>query len=176
MSGTHRFNTNYRAEEAGKVVFKHCKCVIDLPKRYVEQMSDKVKSLGWILQLLSSLRCFSEAVLLVFIHSPQKSKKKSAWHSNALLSSLSQISQTLISGFAYVSIKILLQTLKLVRFPPIPFLLIQSSSALFHAEKLALRVKNCVGISKYKPFDYERLQAIIDAKRLETDALGEKVN
>ena len=37
-------------------------------------------------------------------------------------------------------------------------------------------MKNGVGISKYKPVDYERLQAIIDGKRLETDALGEKVN
>lgn len=61
-------------------------------------------------------------------------------------------------------------------FPPIPSLLIQSSFALFHAEKLALRMRNGIGISKYKPVDYERLQAIIDAKRLETDALGEKVN
>ncbi|CAG09329.1 unnamed protein product [Tetraodon nigroviridis] len=42
------------------------------------------------------------------------------------------------------------------------------------AEKLALRMKHGVGISKYKAVDYERLQAIIDAKRLETDALGEK--
>lgn len=37
-------------------------------------------------------------------------------------------------------------------------------------------MKNGVGTSKYKPIDYERLQAIIAAKRLETDALGEKVN
>lgn len=74
MSGTHRFNTNYSAEEAGKVVFKHCRRVIYLPKRYVEQMSDGLKSLGWILQLLSSLWCFSEAVLLVFIHLPLESQ------------------------------------------------------------------------------------------------------
>lgn len=46
MSGPHRFNTNYSAEEAGKVVFKHCQRVIYLPKRYVEQMSDGLKSLG----------------------------------------------------------------------------------------------------------------------------------
>lgn len=70
MSGTHRFNTSYSAEGAGKVVFKHCHRVIYLPKRYVEQMSDRVKSLGWSLQLLSSLWCFSEAVLPVFIHLP----------------------------------------------------------------------------------------------------------
>ncbi|XP_011608694.1 coiled-coil domain-containing protein 148 isoform X1 [Takifugu rubripes] len=42
------------------------------------------------------------------------------------------------------------------------------------AEKLTIRMKNGAGISKYKPVDYERLQAIIDAKRLETDALREK--
>lgn len=36
-------------------------------------------------------------------------------------------------------------------------------------------MKNGAGTSKYKPVDYERLQAIIDAKRLETDALREKV-
>lgn len=36
-------------------------------------------------------------------------------------------------------------------------------------------MKNGVGSSKYKPVDYERLQAIIEAKRLETDALREKV-
>lgn len=70
MSGTQRFNTSYSAEGAGKVVFKHCQRVIYLPKRYVEQMCDRVKSLGWSLQLLSSLWCFSEAVLPVFIHLP----------------------------------------------------------------------------------------------------------
>lgn len=37
-------------------------------------------------------------------------------------------------------------------------------------------MKNGTDISKYKPVDYDRLQAMIDAKRLETDALGEKVN
>lgn len=36
-------------------------------------------------------------------------------------------------------------------------------------------MKNGADISKYKPVDYESLQAIIDAKRLETDALREKV-
>lgn len=46
MSGTHRFITNHGAEEAGTVVFKHCQRVIYLPKRNVEQMSDRVKSLG----------------------------------------------------------------------------------------------------------------------------------
>lgn len=126
MSGTHRFNRNYRAEEAGKVVFKHCQCVIYLLKRYVEQMSDRVKSLGWILQLLSSLWCFSEAVLLVFIHLPlwvtaeqlpKTGVKKNARHRSSLLPSLSQIAPTntltviilpFISGFASVSINILL--------------------------------------------------------------------
>lgn len=36
-------------------------------------------------------------------------------------------------------------------------------------------MKDGIGSSKYKPVDCERLQAIIDAKRLETDALREKV-
>lgn len=133
MSGTHRLNTNYRPEEAGKVVFKHCQCVIYLPKRYVEQMSDRVKSLGWILQLLSSLWCFSEAVLFVFIHLPlwvtaeQLSKKRAAGGGQKKDSypSLSQITPTnflraiilallFISGFTCVSIMILLQTWKVM--------------------------------------------------------------
>lgn len=54
-------------------------------------------------------------------------------------------------------------------------ILIQSSVALFHLEKLVIRMKNGIGSSKYKPVDCERLQGIIEAKRLETDALREKV-
>lgn len=63
-----------------------------------------------------------------------------------------------------------------MRFSPTPSILIQSSFALFCTEKLAVRMKNSVGSSKYQAFDYERLQAIIGAKRLETYALAEKVN
>lgn len=128
MSGTHRFNTSYSAEGAGKVVFKHCQHVIYLPKRYVEQMSDRVKSLGWSLQLLSSLWCFSEAVLPVFIHLPlwvtaeqlQKKERKSCTTVSGTLSPPTPASQItppkspsaiilslpFISAFAGVSIKI----------------------------------------------------------------------
>uniref|UniRef100_UPI0037E8B954 coiled-coil domain-containing protein 148-like n=1 Tax=Semicossyphus pulcher TaxID=241346 RepID=UPI0037E8B954 len=42
-------------------------------------------------------------------------------------------------------------------------------------EKLTARMKNGLGSSKYKPAEYERLQAIVDAKRLESDLIGQKV-
>ncbi|KAK5861202.1 hypothetical protein PBY51_022616 [Eleginops maclovinus] len=42
-------------------------------------------------------------------------------------------------------------------------------------EKLTLRMKNGLGSSKYKPAEYKRLQAIVDAKRLESDLIGLKV-
>ncbi|XP_038576334.1 coiled-coil domain-containing protein 148-like [Micropterus salmoides] len=42
-------------------------------------------------------------------------------------------------------------------------------------EKLSLRMKNGLGSSKYKPAEYKRLQAIVDAKRQETDLIGQKV-
>ncbi|TKS67273.1 Coiled-coil domain-containing protein 148 [Collichthys lucidus] len=42
-------------------------------------------------------------------------------------------------------------------------------------EKLTLRMKNGLGSTKYKPAEYERLQAIVDAKRLESDQIGQKV-
>ncbi|XP_034550592.1 coiled-coil domain-containing protein 148-like isoform X2 [Notolabrus celidotus] len=42
-------------------------------------------------------------------------------------------------------------------------------------EKLTVRMKNGLGSSKYKPAEYERLQAIVDAKRLESDLIGQKV-
>ncbi|KAM6934322.1 coiled-coil domain-containing protein 148-like [Xenentodon cancila] len=42
-------------------------------------------------------------------------------------------------------------------------------------EKLTLRMKNGLGSSKYKPAEYGRLQAIVDAKRLESDLIGQKV-
>ncbi|XP_070770144.1 coiled-coil domain-containing protein 148-like [Enoplosus armatus] len=42
-------------------------------------------------------------------------------------------------------------------------------------ERLTLRMKNGLGSSKYKPAEYKKLQAIIDAKRLETDLIGQKV-
>ncbi|XP_030285336.1 coiled-coil domain-containing protein 148 isoform X1 [Sparus aurata] len=42
-------------------------------------------------------------------------------------------------------------------------------------EKLTLRMKNGLGSSKYKPAEYKRLQAIVDAKRLESDLIGQKV-
>uniref|UniRef100_A0A3B4Z8X0 Coiled-coil domain containing 148 n=1 Tax=Stegastes partitus TaxID=144197 RepID=A0A3B4Z8X0_9TELE len=41
-------------------------------------------------------------------------------------------------------------------------------------EKLTLRMKNGLGSSKYKPADYKGLQAIVDAKRLESDLIGQK--
>lgn len=37
-------------------------------------------------------------------------------------------------------------------------------------------MKNGLGSSKYKPAEYKRLQAIIDAKRLESDIIRQKVN
>ncbi|XP_018557935.1 coiled-coil domain-containing protein 148 [Lates calcarifer] len=42
-------------------------------------------------------------------------------------------------------------------------------------EKLTQRMKNGLGSSKYKPAEYKRLQAIVDAKRLESDLIGQKV-
>ncbi|XP_069558551.1 coiled-coil domain-containing protein 148-like [Brachyistius frenatus] len=42
-------------------------------------------------------------------------------------------------------------------------------------EKLTLRMKNGLCSSKYKPAEYERLKALIDAKRLESDLIGQKV-
>uniref|UniRef100_A0A3Q3K154 Coiled-coil domain containing 148 n=1 Tax=Monopterus albus TaxID=43700 RepID=A0A3Q3K154_MONAL len=42
-------------------------------------------------------------------------------------------------------------------------------------EKLTLRMKNGLSSSKYKPAEYERLQAIVDAKRLESELIGQKV-
>ncbi|XP_026233042.1 coiled-coil domain-containing protein 148 isoform X2 [Anabas testudineus] len=42
-------------------------------------------------------------------------------------------------------------------------------------EKLTLRMKNGLGSSKYKPTEYNRLQAIVDAKRLESNLIGQKV-
>ncbi|XP_037645259.1 coiled-coil domain-containing protein 148-like [Sebastes umbrosus] len=42
-------------------------------------------------------------------------------------------------------------------------------------EKLTLRMKNGLGSSKYKPAEYKRLQAVVDAKRLESDLIGLKV-
>ncbi|XP_040056666.2 coiled-coil domain-containing protein 148 isoform X2 [Gasterosteus aculeatus] len=42
-------------------------------------------------------------------------------------------------------------------------------------EKLTLRMKYGLGSSKYKPAEYKRLQAIVDAKRLESDRIGLKV-
>ncbi|KAF7665204.1 hypothetical protein LDENG_00149060 [Lucifuga dentata] len=43
------------------------------------------------------------------------------------------------------------------------------------AEKLTLRMKNGLGSSKYKPAEYQRLQAIVDATRRESDLIGQKV-
>ncbi|XP_033181686.1 coiled-coil domain-containing protein 148 isoform X2 [Mastacembelus armatus] len=42
-------------------------------------------------------------------------------------------------------------------------------------EKLTLRMKNGLGSSKYKAAEYKRLQAIVDAKQLESDLIGQKV-
>ncbi|KAF7215958.1 coiled-coil domain-containing protein 148 [Nothobranchius furzeri] len=43
------------------------------------------------------------------------------------------------------------------------------------AERLTLRMKNGLGSSRYKPAEYERLQAIVEAKRMELDLIGQKV-
>lgn len=127
MSG---FNTSYCAEGAGKVVFKHCQRVIYLPKRYVEQMSDRVKSLGGILQLLSSLWCFSEAVLPVFIHlllwvtaeqlPPPKKRKNTVTPPNQINQSLPVLLFYLYPLFLPLLVsakKIKLQTLKVMTLP-----------------------------------------------------------
>ncbi|XP_040913634.1 coiled-coil domain-containing protein 148-like [Toxotes jaculatrix] len=42
-------------------------------------------------------------------------------------------------------------------------------------EKLTQRMKNGLHSSKYKPAEYKRLQAVIDAKRLESELIGQKV-
>ncbi|XP_062287277.1 coiled-coil domain-containing protein 148-like [Scomber scombrus] len=42
-------------------------------------------------------------------------------------------------------------------------------------KKLTARLRNGLGSSKYKPAEYKRLQAIVDAKRLESDLIGQKV-
>ncbi|XP_060944076.1 coiled-coil domain-containing protein 148-like [Limanda limanda] len=42
-------------------------------------------------------------------------------------------------------------------------------------EKVALWMKNGLGSSKYIPADYKKLQAIVDAKRQESDVIGQKV-
>ncbi|KAM4561228.1 coiled-coil domain-containing protein 148-like isoform 1-T2 [Fundulus diaphanus] len=43
------------------------------------------------------------------------------------------------------------------------------------AEKLTLQMKNGSGSSRYKPAEYETLQAFVDARRLEYDLIGQKV-
>ncbi|XP_029348904.1 coiled-coil domain-containing protein 148-like [Echeneis naucrates] len=43
------------------------------------------------------------------------------------------------------------------------------------AEKLTKRMKNGLWSSKYKQGEYKRLEAILDAKRLESDLIGQKV-
>uniref|UniRef100_A0A8C2ZBA1 Coiled-coil domain containing 148 n=1 Tax=Cyclopterus lumpus TaxID=8103 RepID=A0A8C2ZBA1_CYCLU len=43
-------------------------------------------------------------------------------------------------------------------------------------EKLTLRMKYGLGSSKYKPAEYKELQAIVDAKRLESHLIGLKVH
>ncbi|KAG7503602.1 hypothetical protein JOB18_041787 [Solea senegalensis] len=42
-------------------------------------------------------------------------------------------------------------------------------------EKLALRMKSGLGSSRYKPTDYKTLQAIVDARRLQSKLIGQKV-
>ncbi|XP_071769827.2 coiled-coil domain-containing protein 148-like [Centroberyx gerrardi] len=42
-------------------------------------------------------------------------------------------------------------------------------------EKLTLRMKDGLGSSKYKPAEYERLQAVVEVKRQESDVIGQKV-
>ncbi|XP_078480111.1 coiled-coil domain-containing protein 148 [Lampetra planeri] len=45
-----------------------------------------------------------------------------------------------------------------------------------HVEKLTVRLRNGLSSSKYRPAEYNRLQAIVDAKRLETALIGQKVH
>ncbi|CAG5865540.1 unnamed protein product [Menidia menidia] len=49
------------------------------------------------------------------------------------------------------------------------------SFALIHAEKLTPQMKNGVGSSRCKPVEYKRLQAIIEAKRLQSDLIEQQV-
>ncbi|KAM3861956.1 coiled-coil domain-containing protein 148-like [Diretmus argenteus] len=42
-------------------------------------------------------------------------------------------------------------------------------------EKLTQRMKDGLGSSKYKPAEYEKLQAIVEVKRRESDLIGQKV-
>lgn len=51
------------------------------------------------------------------------------------------------------------------------------SFAFIHAERLTMRMKNGLSSSlNYKPAEYEKLQAIMEAKRLESNLIGQKVN
>ena len=43
-------------------------------------------------------------------------------------------------------------------------------------EKLTLRMKDGLGSSKYKPAEYEKLQAIVDAKQLQSAHIAQKVD
>lgn len=44
-----------------------------------------------------------------------------------------------------------------------------------YAEKLVLQMKNGLSSSRYRPAEHKRLQALIDAERLECDLMGQKV-
>ncbi|XP_077392107.1 coiled-coil domain-containing protein 148-like [Festucalex cinctus] len=51
-----------------------------------------------------------------------------------------------------------------------------TSSRAEDLDKLTTRLKNGLFRSHYKPAEYEKVQALVDAKRLETMAIGKRVN
>lgn len=42
-------------------------------------------------------------------------------------------------------------------------------------EKLTQRVKDELGITKYKPLQYDKLQAMVEAKKLHSEKIEQKV-
>lgn len=54
-----------------------------------------------------------------------------------------------------------------------PFCLL---STVIGTEKLTLHLKDGLGSSKYKPVQYEQLQAMLEAKHIASQHIEEKVN
>ena len=48
-------------------------------------------------------------------------------------------------------------------------------STVVDTEKLTLRLRDGLGSSKYKPVQYEQLQAMLEAKRITSQHIEEKV-
>lgn len=46
---------------------------------------------------------------------------------------------------------------------------------LYASEKLTQRVKDDLGITKYKPVQYDELQAMVEAKKLHSEKIEHKV-